>query len=94
MTQDTPPSKGRVEQHTARYLADDIRHLAQRLRAYADRVAAVAADVDRVGGTGARSYADVAANVQHLVIGMVPNLGLHSLTRHAYEADQARAAGL
>lgn len=94
MTQDTT-TKGPLEQHTALELADHIRLVAGRMREFADQLAGIAADVDLVGQEGRDSYAAVAARAQQLLIStMWPNLGLHTLTKLAREADYAQQLGL
>lgn len=78
------------------------RHLKRHVLKVADRLRAVAADLDAYanrdldkvdGSTIHPSYASVVGDVQHAVISGLANLHLGQLTTDAYDADQGRLAG-
>lgn len=81
-----------VEAMSARQLARRADRIAADLRRLAERVEQEASRIDRVGKPGIPNYATVAANIQHAVVGALPNLQLNALTTDAQDADAARAA--
>jgi hypothetical protein len=86
------PIPASVEAMCAQQLAHRAATVAADLRKLAERVEQAAGRIDRVGAPGIRSYAAVAADIQHAVMNELPNLRLDGLTTAAQDADAARAA--